>query len=638
MKIHNQNHKLLINALDLFNKGDYDKVKVICQQVLLKEPNSIDANHLLGVVFLQKQMFAEALGFINQALAGDKNNAQFLSNRSLVLSGLGRFEEAMIDVNKAITLDPLFAESFYNRSNILIKLERFKEALDSLDKFISLRSNHYIAMFVRANLLRKVKHLDLAMAAYKEVLKLKPDFIEAILNIGLLHADNGSLEESMTYFDRALSIRPDMYECYVNKGALFERMGKFEDAYQCFKKALSINPIAKDALLNAGIVSEKLGKLQESLDCYDRLLELDPKNLGAYFNRGYVNERLQRLDSSISDYNKAIELAPDHWDAYWNRALAILCKGDFEKGWLEYENRFKLKMAANFYSRDEVKKSLWNGDPQLIRQKVLLVRSEQGLGDTIQFCRYVKQLSNMGAKVILQVQGPLINLLNELDGVSKVIHESEPLPEFDYFCHLMSLPLLLQTKIDSIPNQIPYLSANPEKVQFWADRLGPKINKRVGLVWSGGFRADRPDLWLLNRRRNIELIKLLSLKTDGIEFHSLQKGELPEAELVVQYLQNWDGPQIHNQADHLEDFTDTAALIENLDLLISVDTSTAHLAGALGKPVWLMNRFDTCWRWFLERSDSPWYPTFRIFRQESPDDWGPVIKKIQQELQKFAKS
>jgi tetratricopeptide (TPR) repeat protein len=279
-------------------------------------------------------------------------------------------------------------------------------------------------MFVRANLLRKVKHLDLAMAAYKEVLKLKPDFIEAILNIGLLHADNGSLEESMTYFDRALSIRPDMYECYVNKGALFERMGKFEDAYQCFKKALSINPIAKDALLNAGIVSEKLGKLQESLDCYDRLLELDPKNLGAYSNRGYVNERLQRLDSSISDYNKAIELAPDHWDAYWNRALAILCKGDFEKGWLEYENRFKLKMAANFYSRDEVKNSLWNGDTQLIRQKVLLVRSEQGLGDTIQFCRYVKQLSNMGAKVILQVQGPLINLLNELDGVSKVIHES----------------------------------------------------------------------------------------------------------------------------------------------------------------------------------------------------------------------
>lgn len=638
MKNSQSTTRLLAHAFSTFQKGDLDKAQATCQQILLKEPESIDVNHLLGVIYLQKQMFSEALEFIDKAMAGGGSNAKFLSNRSLALSGLGRFEEAILAVDNSIKLDPLFAESFYNRSNILMKVERFNEALHDLDKFIALKPNHYIAMYVRANLLKKLGHADLAMAAYKQVIKLKPDFIEAMLNIGLLLADRGSLEESMTFFDKVISMRPDIYECYVNKGALLERMGKFEDAYNSFKKALTLNPNAKDALLNTGIVSQKLGKLQESLDCYNQLIELDPKNLGAYFNRGYVNERLQRLDNSINDYSKAIELAPDHWDAYWNRALAILCKGDYERGWLEYENRFKLAMAANFYSKGESKHSLWNGDSQLIQGKVLLVFAEQGLGDTIQFCRYVKHLSNMGAKVVFQVQRPLINLLKKLDGVSEIIYEGEQLPEFDYFCYLMSLPLLLKTNIDSIPNKIPYLNACPEKVKFWAEKLGPKINKRVGLVWSGGFRPDRPDLWLLNRRRNIELVKLLSLKTEGIEFYSLQKGELPEAELVVLHLQNWDGPKIINQADCLNDFTDTAALIANLDLLITVDTSTAHLAGALGKPVWLMNRFDTCWRWLLDRSDSPWYPTFRIFRQESPDDWAPVIGKIQQELQNFAKS
>jgi hypothetical protein len=231
-----------------------------------------------------------------------------------------------------------------------------------------------------------------------------------------------------------------------------------------------------------------------------------------------------------------------------------------------------------------------------------------------------------------------MNVLQGLEGLENLNSDADPHPEFDYYCNLMSLPLLLKTTVETIPNEIPYLKADPDKVKAWADRLGPKVSKRVGLVWSGGFRPDRPDLWLLNRRRNIELIQLIGLKTEGIEFHSLQKGELPEAELVVQHLQNWDGPKIINHADLLTDFTETAALIENLDLLISVDTSTPHLAGALGKPVWLMNRFDTCWRWFLHRSDSPWYPTFRIFRQKSYDDWTPVVKEVKVALDEFAKT
>ncbi len=316
----------------------------------------------------------------------------------------------------------------------------------------------------------------------------------------------------------------------------------------------------------------------------------------------------------------------------------MLCKGDYEFGWQEYENRLKLDYAQSFYDTERLKAFHWNGDPGALPSKKLLVRAEQGLGDTLQFCRYVRLLSAMGAKVTLRVQKPLMNVLQGLEGLENLNSDADPYPEFDYYCNLMSLPLLLKTTVESIPNEIPYLKADPDKVKAWADRLGPKVNKRVGLVWSGGFRPDRPDLWLLNRRRNIELIQLIGLKTEGIEFHSLQKGELPEAELVVQHLQNWDGPKIINHADELTDFTETAALLQNLDLLISVDTSTPHLAGALGKPVWLMNRFDTCWRWFLHRSDSPWYPTFRIFRQKSYDDWTSVVEEVKMALDEYAKT
>jgi hypothetical protein len=328
----------------------------------------------------------------------------------------------------------------------------------------------------------------------------------------------------------------------------------------------------------------------------------------------------------------AIALNPEKLDTQWNRSLLLLCSGDYENGWKEYEKRLLLKQAVFHYDRVQLKDYEWQGLKQSLQNKTILLRSEQGLGDTIQFCRYVSVLSEMGAKVILEVQPPLLNLLKNVEGLSQIISLGQPVPAFDYYCNLMSLPFLMETSIDSIPNKMPYLFAEIDKVEHWRKKLGPKIGKRVGLVWSGGFRPDQPELWPINKRRNIELIKLEGFKTDGIEFHSLQKGELPEAELVVLHLKGWDGPKIINHADSLNDFTDTAALIAHLDLVISVDTSTAHLAGALGKPVWLMNRFDTCWRWFLDREDSPWYPTFRIFRQSFPNDWDSVVQKIANEL------
>jgi hypothetical protein len=254
---------------------------------------------------------------------------------------------------------------------------------------------------------------------------------------------------------------------------------------------------------------------------------------------------------------------------------------------------------------------LWLGNDS-IAGKTVLLHSEQGFGDTIQFCRYAKLSADLGAKVVLEIYKPLLSLFAPLDGVTQLVARGNDLPSFDYHCPLMSLRLAFKTVLSNIPANTPYLKADAEKSLFWREKLGAKNKPRVGLVWSGGFRPNQPELCAVNRRRNIPLAKLAALKNPDIEFYSLQKGEAAETELAELMPDHWDGPRIIDITGLLDDFSDTAALIENLDLVISVDTSTAHLAGALGKPVWILHRFDTCWRWLLDRTDGPWYPTARL--------------------------
>ena len=634
-----KNSSQLNQILKLYQSGNFEECLIQCKKILAINPKFFQINEIAGVISLQKAQFQDSLSYFDRALSSESNHVQLWSNRSLALSGLEKFQEAHDSVDRAISIDNQFAESWYNKATIYIKQEQLQKAIENLDRFIQLKPEHHLAIFLKSDLLRKLEKFDLAILACKRVVELKPDYMNALINLGQLLSDQEQYEEALIYLKRALEIEPKFPAIYNNIGVTFERMGRFSDAHDYFLKAIALNPKFTEALLNCGVVLEKLSRLEEAVQYYDQILAADNKNAATYFNRATCFERLQKLDESIADYNKAMQLEPKkEKDVLWNRALVMLCKGDYEFGWREYENRLKLDYAQSFYDTERLKAFNWNGDPRVLQGKKLLVRAEQGLGDTLQFCRYVKLLYAMGAKVTLRVQKPLMKVLKNLDGLDKLNSDADPYPEFDYYCNLMSLPLLLKTTVETIPNEIPYLKADPDKVKAWADRLGPKVNKRVGLVWSGGFRPDRPDLWLLNRRRNIELIQLIGLKTDDIEFHSLQKGELPEAELVVQHLKNWDGPKIINHADLLTDFTETAALIENLDLLISVDTSTPHLAGALGKPVWLMNRFDTCWRWFLHRSDSPWYPTFRIFRQKSYDDWASVVEEVKAALDDFAKA
>jgi hypothetical protein len=256
------------------------------------------------------------------------------------------------------------------------------------------------------------------------------------------------------------------------------------------------------------------------------------------------------------------------------------------------------------------------------------------LGDTIQFCRYATLVAQLGATVLLEVQSPLLELLSGLEGVCQVVAEGETVPPFDYHCPLMSLPLAFRTTIGTIPAHIPYIIAEPSKAAYWQTKLGEHHKPRVGLVWSGGFRPNHPEIWEINERRNIPLELIARINLPEFDFYSLQKGDPAESELLLREQEVWPETNLFNFAHELNDFSDTAALIENMDLVISVDTSSAHLAAAMGKPVWILNRYDNCWRWLLDRDDSPWYPTVKLYRQQRLGDWVSVLEQVRTDVSK----
>jgi tetratricopeptide (TPR) repeat protein len=367
---------------------------------------------------------------------------------------------------------------------------------------------------------------------------------------------------------------------------------------------------------------------EHALAIYDRAIALRPSYAAAHSNRGAALGQLNRHEESIASYDRAIAIRPDYVDAHFNKSLHLLAMGHFEEGWELYEwRRQKFPSTA---TRD-FSRPLWLGEEDLT-DKTILLHEEQGFGDTIQFCRYASLVAGLGARVILEVPPALTSLLSTLDGVSQIIQSGTRLPDFDFQCPLLSLPLAFKTELSSIPSKTPYLQANLEKSLAWKKRLGEKTKLRVGLVWSGGVRANKPDSWVYNSRRNIPLAKLASLKHPHIEFYSLQKGQPGESELVALRQKYWDGPDIVDFTGELHDFSDTAALVDNLDLIITVDTSTAHLAGALGKPVWILNRFDNCWRWLSGRTDSPWYRTAKLYRQDIAENWDGVIERVKADL------
>jgi tetratricopeptide (TPR) repeat protein len=512
----------------------------------------------------------------------------------------GRAQEAWDAFHAVLRLDPDNALGHHMVGLIALQHGQLEMGVDSLRRSIALDPGDPAAYGNLANGLRDLGRTDEALEAYAKALAMAPSFLDALHNRAVLHSRLGRFEEALADYDRALA----------QEGRI---------------------PGLHNARANALLA---LGRHAEALDACGAALRLDPGNGDAHLNRASVLAELGRHEEAMADYDACLAVQPGRPAALYYSGTAALTLGDYERGWARYEARRDFGGVRRTGPGDGFAQPQWTGEAPLAG-KTILLWSEQGLGDTLQFCRYANLAKAQGATVILQVETPLVSLLATLEGADRVLPKGAPLPDFDLHASLMSLPHAFGTRLETVPAEVPYLHAAPHQIAAWSQRLGPKTRPRVGLAWAGGFQADRTDLRTVYQRRDIPLQMLAPLAGAEVDFVSLQKGEPGQGDLARLAAAGWDGPAVLDVAARLHDFSDTAALIETLDLVITVDTAVAHLAGALGKPVWILNRFDTCWRWMRDRTDSPWYPTARLFRQTTFGDWAPVVAEVVGALRAF---
>jgi len=458
---------------------------------------------------------------------------------------------------------------------------------------------------------------DLQAAAkfYQRALSLKPDSAELHCHLARALYQGGALQPAAELYRRALVLDPKKHEIYNDLGLVLTDLGNFAAALEVFRRSLINNPRSAKTIASLGRLFERKGDLISAAEAYRDAIKLEPRLPGAYVDLGFVLYGLGELAEAADCFARLRALEPDSAEATVNLGLIHLLQGDLAVGWAEYESRWKVGVG------DERKllQRRWKGEP-LGGERILLY-AEQGLGDTMQFVRYVPLVAERGGEVVLEVQPALHGLLAGTDGASRVIRRGETLPEFTWQCPLMSLPLALGTKLETIPARVPYIVADAVRVDTWRERL-EKNTRRIGLAWAGNPGHPR------DRLRSIPLEQLVPLlNVAGTTFYSLQFGSGSE-----QMKQLRPGGQLVDLGDELQDFANVAAIVANLDLVISIDSAVAHLAGALGTPVWILLNKGCDWRWFLEREDSPWYPTARLFRQSNPGGWQEVVKRIEHEL------
>jgi len=408
----------------------------------------------------------------------------------------------------------------------------------------------------------------------------------------------------------------------IQQAVTYHLKGQLDDAQKIYEQILKVNPKHFDALKFTATLLTQKKKFIEALRFFESALVINSNNAEAYYNRGIALQELKRFDEALQSYDKAIQLKPDYAEAYWSKSLLKILIGEYLEGWQLYEWRRKKDDTKNDYPN--YSQPLWLGQDS-IKGKKILIYSEQGLGDSIQFCRYLPMLKEYHpTDIIFQVEKYLVSLMSTLNNEIKIIEKGQLITQFDYYCPLLSLPLVFKTTIHNIPTKNQYLYVDDDKNKYWINKLGKKIKPRIGLVWSGSIIHKN------DHNRSILLEKLLPLMHVSFEWHAIQKEYRPnDLEILKAH------PEIQQHQEELKDFSDTAALVEQMDLIISVDTSLAHLAGALGKEVWIMLPFMPDYRWMLDRSDTPWYPSATLFRQPIIDDWDSVISNMKESITKL---
>lgn len=481
------------------------------------------------------------------------------------------------------------------------------------------------SLFAEAYQHHQARRLIDAERIYWHILNICPQHADSLHLLGLICYTTGRQDQGLEMIQKAVAINPDEVLFLSNLGIIYQDQGRMIEAILTFRQIISIKPDDSEMLSILGNALKGQGLLEDAVEAYRKGLSLDPNNVGLLNSIGNVLREQGLLDEAVEAYRKASFLNPDEPHRHYNLAEALLAKGDFTEGWAEHEWRLKMPYFAKI--RANLDSPQWVGDPA--EGQTLLVHCEGGFGDTLQFCRYVPLAAARGLRVILIVQKPLVRLLAELKGVDHVIEVGAKFPPFDLSCWMFSLPFAFKTTLPTIPSHVPYLRPAMSEVIIWRTKLNSidDTRPRVGVVWAGNPYKGLGEFEKLDRRRSLPLSMLASLFTvEGLHFVSLQK------DTGVGHL----GFPLTDMMDQIFDFADTAALIANLDLVISVDTAVAHLAAALGKPVWLLDRSDHSWRWLSGQRKSPWYPTLRIYRQPRQGDWDAVLVKVVYDLKEFS--
>lgn len=606
----------LEQAVQQHRMGRLEQAEEIYRKVLRKESRHPDALHLYGLLLHQRGRHREAAQHIERAIGIRPDIADFHNSCGEAWRALKEYDRARRCYERALQLNPRLAQAHNNLGSLLADEGSLDTALERYQQALALQPRYAQAQFNLGNTLYRLGHMPQAIEALRAATGLDPRFLPAWQALGNACRDSGALEEALSCYECGLTLDPRNASLVNNRGVVLTRLGRYDAAAEVLRRLVHEHPQLAEGQCNLGVALHELERLDEAVACYRHAIELKPDYFAAHNNLARALRDQGHVTESIREYEEVLARDAQNADAHFGLAFSCLLAGDYPRGWREYEWRWQ---ASNAGARPpEFERPPWEGQPPAGR--TLLVYTEQGAGDAIQFARFIPRLAALGAQVIVQCPSALKDLLATVEGVSAVVGQDETLPSFDYHVAIMSLPYRLGVDLEAVATAVPYLAAPPGTSVALPWQAGEDVLK-VGVVWTGSA------LHVNNRKRSLPPHWLARWAMPGVRLVSLQ---LPQG-LTPDYLPP-DDLALVDVGTGLTSYAATAAVVQQLDLVITVDTSVAHLAGALGRPVWLLLAHAPDWRWLLGRDDSSWYPSMRLFRQPAAGDWESVVERVRAAL------
>jgi tetratricopeptide (TPR) repeat protein len=651
-------------ALAEHQAGRLPRAEQLYRQILTAVPRHADARHLLGLVGHQSGRSEMAVEYIRQAITLNPGFEIYYVNLGGVYLDLGKLDEAIDCFKQALSIRPDLAAAYYNLTNALRLRGRLDDAVRSGREAVRLSPDNPEAHNALGAALQEQGHLAEAESQFEHALELKPNLADAAFNMGNVLRLQRRFDEALRWCEQACRLQPQSSQSWSNLAAALQGLGRIDEARRSLRESLRLNPRNVEALSNLAVVlqiveetdlevarqqaedaiacclqaleiqpnfvpahvnlgnsRQQQGRIDEAIACYRRAIEIDPNSVDARCSLSDALRNRGQLDEAREHFEHALRRGPDYPEARFNKALWHLVQGDLPAGWPHYEYRWQMKGVK---PRQKFSQPTWDGAS--LPGNTILLHAEQGHGDSLQFIRYAALVKQRVGTVLVECPGTLVDLLASCPGVDLAAARGQPLPEFDVQAPLLSLPGILQTSLETIPATVPYLWPSEDMVRAWQRELPSGGPLKVGIVWQGSpLHHD-------DRKRSIPLEQFAPLTAiPGVQLYALQFGAGHDQ------LQKFSAAdRVIDLADRISNFQDTAAIMRNLDLVISCDSAPVHLAGALGVPVWTALPQGPDWRWMLEREDSPWYPTMRLWRQRSLGDWTELFERIADQLRSLA--